>query len=55
MVLVRCRRCGREAIHSAETFEAEAWGERWVRSDLADDPFVDMSEIDPRILERRRP
>ena len=53
VLLLRCGRCGREQVRSAETFEGEAWGERWARAEFADEPYIDPRDIDPRIRERR--
>jgi hypothetical protein len=48
---LRCRRCGYDVVRSVETVEAEQWGERWARGELADNPWVDPGSIDPRIRE----
>ena len=53
MVVLRCRRCSRETVLSAETFEAEDWTERWARRELAEELWIDPREVDPRIQERR--
>jgi hypothetical protein len=54
VLVLRCRRCGREEVRSAETFGTEPWGERWARQEFVDDAFIDARTWDPRIRERRR-
>jgi hypothetical protein len=54
MVLLRCRRCRRETILSQEMFEAENWGDRYIRRELADELYIRPEDFDPRIRERRR-
>jgi hypothetical protein len=40
-------------VVSAETFEAEGWSDRWIRTSLAHEPYLDPRSLDPRIRERR--
>jgi hypothetical protein len=53
VLLLRCSRCGYEAVRSAETFEAEGFS-GYARAELADELYFDPSKHDPRIQQRRR-
>jgi hypothetical protein len=54
VVVLRCARCHAETVRSDETFETEGFPERWARKELSEIPYLDPSELDPRIRERRQ-
>ncbi len=54
VVLLECRRCGREQVFSSETFEMDGLGERAARAQMANDPFIDPRDVDPKIRDLRQ-
>jgi hypothetical protein len=54
VVLLQCRRCEREQVFSAETFELDGLGERVARAEMAHNPFMDPRDADPKIRDLRR-
>ena len=54
VLILECKRCGHEEVHSSETFDMESWLERAGRAEIAESPYVNPRWSDPRFIERRK-